>query len=342
MTSPVKDIDPSRLCDAPVLQVRNLSVEADAGARMLQLIEDVSLHLSAGESLGLIGESGSGKSITSRALLGILPSNARITGGEILLEERNLARCPEKAWRAIRGAQIAMVFQDPMRSLNPTMTVGHQVMESIAIHRPDTSKGELREMALDLFNKVRIPDSVRRFSAYPHQFSGGMRQRICIAMALGGDPRLLIADEATTALDVTIQAEILDLLDELRRERKMALMLITHDLGVAASHTDRICVMYAGKIVESGPTADVLAAPRMPYTRGLLDAVPTLDGTRAKLKSVRGMPPSPAARPDGCAFNPRCDRALEICAHNAPGVTEIDGARSFRCWHPLEIGDPDA
>lgn len=342
MTSPVKGLEPSSVRDNAVLEVRNLSVEADAGSRVLRLIEDVSLQLRAGESLGLIGESGSGKSISSRALLGILPSNARITRGEILLEGRDLAGCPESSWKAVRGAQIAMVFQDPMRSLNPTMTVGRQVMESIAVHHPGTSKRELRELALDLFDKVRIPDAARRFSAYPHQFSGGMRQRICIAMALGGDPRVLIADEATTALDVTIQAEILDLLDELRRERQMALLLITHDLGVAASHTDRICVMYAGRIVESGRTADVLAAPYMPYTRGLLDAVPTLDGPRAMLRAVRGMPPSPAARPGGCAFNPRCDRALEICAHDSPGVTQMDGQRSFRCWHPLEIGDPDA
>lgn len=342
MTSTAKVASPSTVGDGAVLQVRGLSVDAEAGRRSVQLITDVSFELRAGESLGLIGESGSGKSVTSRALLGILPSNARISQGEISLNDVDLVGCPEVFWKGVRGAQIAMVFQDPMRSLNPTMTVGHQVMESIAIHRPGTSKRELQELALELLDQVHIPDSTRRFRAYPHQFSGGMRQRICIAMALGGNPEVLIADEATTALDVTIQAEILDLLGDLRRERQMALLLITHDLGIAASHTDRVCVMYAGKIVESGKTADVLAAPHMPYTRGLLDAVPSLEGPRAQLKSVRGMPPSPGARPEGCAFHPRCDRRLELCEHDSPGVTRLKGERSFRCWHPLEVGDPDA
>jgi len=297
----------------PLLAVDNLRVEF-AARRVVHAVRGLSYTIAPGETLGLVGESGSGKSVSALALLGLLPKRVgRITGGSVRFEDRELVGLPEDQLRHVRGARIAMIFQDPLSSLNPVLTVGRQITESLETHRglnhPAASK-----RAVELLDMVGLPAARRRVDDYPHQFSGGMRQRAMIAMALACEPALLIADEPTTALDVTIRAQILDLLGRLRAELNMAVLMITHDLGVVAGFADRLAVMYAGRIVETGQTEDVLARPEHPYTVGLLHSVPRLDRPRqAELKPIGGAPPDLAGQIAGCPFAPRCAWRLDVC-----------------------------
>ncbi len=298
---------------APLLTVENLRVEF-AGRRVVHAVRGLTYTIAPGETLGLVGESGSGKSVSALALLGLLPKRVgRITAGSVRFEGRELVGLPEDQLRQVRGARIAMIFQDPLSSLNPVLSVGRQITESLETHRRLSHRAASKR-AVELLEMVGIPAASRRLDDYPHQFSGGMRQRAMIAMALACEPALLIADEPTTALDVTIRAQILDLLGRLRVELNMAVLLITHDLGVVAGFADRLAVMYAGRIVETGPTEDVLAHPEHPYTVGLLHSVPRLDRPRqAELKPIGGAPPDLAGQIVGCPFAPRCAWRLDVC-----------------------------
>jgi oligopeptide/dipeptide ABC transporter ATP-binding protein len=297
----------------PLLAVENLRVEF-AGRRVVHAVRGLSYTIAPGETLGLVGESGSGKSVSALALLGLLPKRVgRITAGSVRLEGRELVGLPEDQLRHVRGARIAMIFQDPLSSLNPVLTVGRQITESLETHRRLKHKAASKR-AVELLDMVGIPAARRRVDDYPHQFSGGMRQRAMIAMALACEPALLIADEPTTALDVTIRAQILDLLGRLRADLNMAVLMITHDLGVVAGFADRLAVMYAGRIVETGQTEDVLARPEHPYTVGLLHSLPRLDRPRqAELKPIGGAPPDLAGQIVGCPFGPRCAWRLDLC-----------------------------
>jgi oligopeptide/dipeptide ABC transporter ATP-binding protein len=320
----------------PLLAVRDLRIAVHLGGRDVVAVDGVSFALSPGRTLGIVGESGSGKSLTARAIMGLLPANTRVTGGEIGFEGVDLCRLSDREMRRRRGAGLAMIFQDPLRALDPTMRVGKQIMEAIAAHQP-VGRGEARRKALALLDAVRIPAAARRLDDYPHHLSGGMRQRVMIAIALAGRPRLLIADEPTTALDVTTQGEILELLRQLQSELEMAIVLITHDMGVAAECTDRIAVMYAGRLAEEGPTETVFAAPRMPYTRGLLDSVVDTDTTpHALLHAIGGRPPILTEMPSGCRFHPRCARATGQCAEGAPELGPDRRPHRWACWSPLE------
>ena len=306
--------------------VRDLRVEFK-GRRIVRAVRGVSYDLARGETLGLVGESGSGKSVSALSLLGLLPPKVgRITNGSVRLEGRELVGLPESAMRGIRGARIGMIFQDPLSSLNPVLTIGRQITESLETHRGITG-GAARQRAVELLELVGIPNAGRRVKEYPHQFSGGMRQRAMIAMALACEPSLLIADEPTTALDVTIQAQILELLRSLREELGMAVLIITHDLGVVAGFADRVAVMYAGRIVETGLTEEVLEHPKHPYTVGLLRSMPRLDRVRqARLTPIEGSPPDLAADLVGCAFAPRCHWRLEVCRTVDPPLETVAGA----------------
>jgi oligopeptide/dipeptide ABC transporter ATP-binding protein len=298
---------------APLLAVDNLRVEF-AARRVVHAVRGLSYTIAPGETLGLVGESGSGKSVSALALLGLLPKRVgRITAGSVLFEGRELVGLSEEQLRHVRGARIAMIFQDPLSSLNPVLTVGRQITEGLETHRGLNHRAASKR-AVELLDMVGIPAARRRVDDYPHQFSGGMRQRAMIAMALACEPALLIADEPTTALDVTIRAQILDLLGRLRADLNMAVLMITHDLGVVAGFADRLAVMYAGRIVETGQTEDVLARPEHPYTVGLLQSLPRLDRPRqAELKPIGGTPPDLATRIVGCPFAPRCAWRLDLC-----------------------------
>jgi oligopeptide transport system ATP-binding protein len=296
-----------------LLDVRDLQVEFRTRDGVARAVNGVSYTVDAGETLAVLGESGSGKSVTAQAVMGILDTPpGRITGGEILFEGQDLLRVGEDRRRRVRGAEMAMIFQDALSALNPVMTVGAQLAEMFTVHR-GLSRKDARARAVELMDRVRIPAARTRAGDYPHQFSGGMRQRIMIAMAIALEPKLIIADEPTTALDVTVQAQVMDLLAELQREYTMGLILITHDLGVVADVADRIAVMYAGRIVESAPVHDIYKAPAHPYTRGLLDSVPRLNSKGSELYAIPGLPPNLTRIPPGCAFNPRCPRARDIC-----------------------------
>lgn len=320
----------------PLLAVHDLRVEFGLrGQRRTQAVDGVTFDIQPGEHVGLVGESGSGKSVTSLAVMGLLPRRGVRTSGEVRYDGRNLLQLGQSAMSKLRGRDIAMVFQDPMTSLNPVVTVGVQVSEVISRHN-DVSKKEARDRAGDLLRRVGIPDPVRRLKEYPHQLSGGMRQRVLIAIALACNPRLLIADEPTTALDVTIQAQVLEVLKELVSETDAALLMITHDLGVVAGLCDRVNVMYSGRIVES-TTRDVLfTQPRHPYTGGLLRSIPRLDSPRGEpLHAIPGSPTSTLPWSQGCAFAPRCERAQADCTDQPPELTD-EGIRHVRCHHPLE------
>ncbi|MGH6945253.1 MAG: ABC transporter ATP-binding protein, partial [Geminicoccaceae bacterium] len=283
---------------------------------------------------GLVGESGCGKSVTARAIMRLLPTPpARIEGGRVLFDGQDLLRLDERSMRKVRGNRIGMIFQEPMTSLNPTFPVGFQVGETLRLHRR-LGRAEIRSQVLDLLHVVGIGAPERRFDQYPHELSGGLRQRVMIAMALACHPRLLIADEPTTALDVTIQAQILDLLVRLRDELGMAILLITHDLGVVAEYADEVVVMYAGKLVEWADVRALFRAPRHPYTHGLLSSMPRLAGTRGRLTTIPGTVPGPADRPPGCPFVGRCPRAIERCPAEFPPL-EREGQHTFACWNPL-------
>ncbi|MDX3377361.1 ABC transporter ATP-binding protein [Streptomyces cyaneofuscatus] len=312
----------------PLLEVRDLHVEFHTREGVAKAVNGVNYTVDAGETLAVLGESGSGKSVTAQAIMGILDMPpGRIPQGEILFRGKDMLTMPEEERRKIRGRKVAMIFQDALSSLNPVLTVGYQLGEMFRVHL-GMSKKDARLKSIELMDRVRIPAAKERVDDYPHQFSGGMRQRIMIAMALALEPDLIIADEPTTALDVTVQAQVMDLLAELQREYNMGLILITHDLGVVADVADKIAVMYAGRIVETAPVHELYSRPSHPYTRGLLDSIPRLDQKGQELYAIKGLPPNLTRIPAGCAFNPRCPKAEDICRTDIPllhPVTERDG-----------------
>ncbi|MFF7972001.1 oligopeptide/dipeptide ABC transporter ATP-binding protein [Streptomyces sp. NPDC007905] len=313
----------------PLLEVRDLHIEFHTREGVAKAVNGVNYSVSAGETLAVLGESGSGKSVTAQAIMGILDMPpARIPQGEILFRGQDMLKMSAEERRKIRGRRIAMIFQDALSSLNPVLSVGYQLGEMFRVHH-GLSKKEAKAKAIELMDRVKIPAAAARVNDYPHQFSGGMRQRIMIAMALALEPDLIIADEPTTALDVTVQAQVMDLLADLQREYNMGLILITHDLGVVADVADKIAVMYAGRIVERAPVHELYKRPAHPYTRGLLDSIPRLDQKGQELYAIKGLPPNLLRIPGGCAFNPRCPKAQDICSTQIPDllpVTEQDGA----------------
>jgi oligopeptide/dipeptide ABC transporter ATP-binding protein len=317
-----------------LLVVDNLSVEFWTSRGTVHAVNGVSFSIGAGETLGIVGESGCGKSVTALALMGILPRAARIPTGSVTLDDRDLLAQSEREWQHVRGKDIAMIFQDPMTSLNPVLTVGRQLRESIQAHLPVDRK-ESEQRAAELLDRVGIPSAKERLRDYPHQFSGGMRQRAMIAMALACEPKLLIADEPTTALDVTIQAQILDLLRDLVTERGTALMLITHDLGVVAGMCERVNVMYAGTLVETGTAEELFAEPRHPYTLGLLQSIPRLDtGRKQKLQPIAGSPRNMLSAPSSCPFAPRCPFRTDRCLKELPRLGSDSIGRRLACFNP--------
>jgi oligopeptide/dipeptide ABC transporter ATP-binding protein len=323
-----------------LLEVEDLRVAFAAGGREIRAVDGVSYRVDAGQTLAVIGESGSGKTVGCRAIMGLLPASAEISGSA-RLHGSELIGLSDAQLRKHRGSDMAMVFQDPARSLNPTMRIGRQITEAIRTHRA-VSKSQAHAQAVELLRLVRIPAADRRFHEYPHQLSGGMRQRVMIAIALACRPRLLIADEATTALDVTTQAQIMELLLELQQELGMALILISHDLGLAASYADEVVVMYAGKIVEQAPARRLFGqggTVKMRYTRALLDAIPHLErAAHTELPVVTGRPPDPTALPAGCSFAPRCPARAGDCEAKEPSLAEHDPGHWWACWHPCENG----
>ena len=336
-----------------LLEVRNFGVELPTAAGWVRPVNEVSLRIGAGESVGLVGESGSGKTMMALALMGLLPPGARVSGeARLEVEEareikevkekkgatalgvaatgrRSLVGLGEREWREVRGREIAMVFQEPMTALNPVMRIGAQIEEAIQAHDATLDAREVRRRMLEALRRAAVPEPEARAEQFPHQLSGGLRQRAMIAMALAGGPRLLIADEPTTALDVTVQKQILDLLDRLRRELQLGLLFITHDLGVVAQVADRVAVMYAGRIVEEGPAREVLRAPRHPYTQGLLAASPTLE--RGRLTPIPGSVPQLTALPPGCAFQPRCAVRVAECTRGVPELRSASSGHAARC-----------
>ncbi|MGW6915789.1 ABC transporter ATP-binding protein [Kitasatospora sp. NPDC054939] len=312
----------------PLLEVRDLHVEFHTRDGVAKAVNGVNYSVAAGETLAVLGESGSGKSVTAQTIMGILDMPpGKISQGQILFRGEDMLAMKEEQRRQIRGQKIAMIFQDALSSLNPVMTVGAQLGEMFRVHR-GLSKKEAREKSIELMERVRIPAARQRVNDYPHQFSGGMRQRIMIAMAISMEPDLIIADEPTTALDVTVQAQVMDLLAELQAEYNMGLILITHDLGVVADVADKIAVMYAGRIVETAPVRELYANPAHPYTKGLLRSIPRLDQKGQELYAIKGLPPNLLKVPAGCAFNPRCDVATDLCRTEIPTlhqVTDKDG-----------------
>jgi oligopeptide transport system ATP-binding protein len=325
---------------ASLMSVRDLAVQFKTRKSTVRAVNGVSFDLDAGETLGIVGESGCGKSVTSLAMLGILPKAGRVTHGEVLFEDVDLLKVPDSQLRQVRGNDIAMIFQDPMTSLNPVLTVGRQITEALRKHM-DMNKDEANKEAITLLDRVGIPAAKDRIEDYPHQFSGGMRQRVMIAMAISCHPKILIADEPTTALDVTIQAQILEVLKQLVAEENMALILITHDLGVVAGTCERTNVMYAGRFVESAPTRKLFAKPRHPYTLGLLKSVPRLDAVRKeKLQPIGGTPLSMTSEIEGCAFAPRCIYATEESRTKTPELRRIDSDDHLvACWNPVQEED---
>jgi len=328
--------------DVPALEVRGLVAGFETERGFLRAVDDVSFTLPRGGTLGLVGESGSGKSVTSLSIMGLLPSpQGRIEAGSVRLAGRELVGLPEGELQQIRGARVAMIFQEPMTSLNPVYTVGAQIVEAIRLHR-DMSRRDARGRAVELLKLVGIPDPGGRVEAYPHQLSGGMRQRVMIAMALSCEPEVLIADEPTTALDVTIQAQILDLLRSLQERFGMSVLLITHDLGVVAHHVSRVVVMYAGRVVEEADVTEIFARPMHPYTQGLLRSIPPVGSSLAqadrprRLPTIEGVVPSLFNLPAGCRFGPRCPRRTERCA-DEPALREVAPGRLSRCHFAEEV-----
>lgn len=312
-----------------LVELRDLKVSFDG----VQVLHGIDLDVKHGEAIGLVGESGCGKSVTWLAALGLLPGKARVSGS-VRIDGRELVGQPRSALEAVRGGRIAMIFQDPSSSLNPVLRIGRQITEALTLHR--NLKGEAAKTeALRLMDMVGIPDARRRFDLFPHEFSGGQCQRLMIAMALAGEPDLLVADEPTTALDATIQAQILDLLIALRRETGMATVFISHDLGAVSQVCERMLVMYAGRVVEQGDIGALFDAPRHPYTRGLFDAIPRLDGERGRLIPIHGTVPDPRRLPDGCAFAPRCSNAIDACRHLSPDLTDMPDGRRLACLRPV-------
>jgi len=319
----------------PLLEIDGLTVEFATLRRKVKVLEDVRIDVGKGEIVGLVGESGSGKSVTAMSVMGLLPDTARITGGRIRVGEHEVSAKSRRQLRSLRGRDMAMIFQEPMTSLNPVLTVGFQIAEVVMEHQ---GAGQAKAMAraVELMRAVGIPDAARRANDYPHQLSGGMRQRVMIAIAMACQPLLLIADEPTTALDVTIQAQILDLMVSLRDRFGMSILIITHDLGVIAEMADRVCVMYAGQIVEEAPVRDIFTTPAHPYTRLLLRSIPSARHKVERLEAIEGTTPSPHAFPEGCRFHPRCPEMAERCRE--PQTFErIGPVRQARCWRAREI-----
>jgi peptide/nickel transport system ATP-binding protein len=314
----------------PLLQVRHLRVEFPTRRGTLRALDDISFDIAPGEILGVVGESGAGKSLTGAAIIGLLEPPGRIAGGEIVFDGQRIDTLPPEAMRRIRGRRIGAIFQDPLTSLNPLYTIGRQLVETIQTHLP-LSGAEARRRAIALLQETGIPAAEQRIDQYPHQFSGGMRQRVVIALALAAEPQLIVADEPTTALDVSIQAQIIELLKRLCREHGASVMLVTHDMGVIAETCDRVAVMYAGRIAEIGPVGDVIHHPAHPYTRGLMGAIPAMDEDRETLLQIDGAMPRLDAIPSGCAFHPRCERAIERCRSERPELLDA-GATKAACW----------
>lgn len=326
--------------NTPFLKVTNLSTTFHTARGDLTAVDGVSLELARGETLGIVGESGSGKTVMSRSIMGLLPSHGVTQSGSVLFDGTEIVNADQKTLRNLWGAKIAMVFQDPMTSLNPVLRIQRQITESLLLHT-EMDKKEAKATAISLLGQVGIPSPAERVRNYPHQLSGGMRQRVVIAIALACSPRLLLADEPTTGLDVTVQAQILDLLGSLQAERHMAVILVTHDLGVVATRTDRIAVMYAGHIVEMAPTRRLFADMAMPYTKALLNSTPRIsDASHTRLTAIDGRPPDLISPPKGCAFAPRCEFASDKCRSEAPPLVAApdDPTHSFACWHPLSGG----
>ncbi len=339
MTQLGGDVDSTRQ-GPPLLAVRGLGVAFPRGSGQLHAVRDVSFEIHRGETLGLVGESGSGKSLTAFAVIGLVPPPGRVASGSVLLEGRDLARLPERELRAVRGRRIGFVFQEPMTALDPVHTIGAQIAEALSVHGL-AHGSEAHARAVALLDDVSMPEPAQAARAYPHQLSGGMRQRAMIAIALACDPDLLIADEPTTALDVTVQAQILDLLRALQQRRQLSLLLITHDLGVVAQMADRVAVMYGGRIAETADVRRLFASPQHPYTQGLLQSVP---GGRAgsRLTSIDGVVPALDAMPAGCAFSPRCPRCLERCDGEAPPAFLVGTGHEARCWLHAPEGQAEA
>ncbi|HEX4010768.1 MAG TPA: ABC transporter ATP-binding protein [Solirubrobacteraceae bacterium] len=325
--------------DAPLLAIDDLRVDFHQGQRVVRAVDGLGYEVGRARTVALIGESGSGKTVSSRAIMGLLPPTAHVRGS-IRFEGQELVGLSEQELRPLRGGEIAMVFQDPSRSLNPTMRIGAQIVETIRMHG-DMARPAALDRAAELMELVRLPAARERLRQYPHQLSGGMRQRVMIAIALAAGPKLLIADEATTALDVTTQAQIMELLHDLQRRLGMALIMISHDLGLAASFADEVLVMYAGRAVEQAPTRKLFAEVRMPYTRALLDAIPRLENPpHASLAAVPGQPPDLAAEHVGCPFAPRCPDASNRCREAAPPFAEQEPGHLWACWHPCGVQAP--
>ena len=314
----------------PLLEVRHLRVEFPTRRGTLTALDDVSFEIPPGEILGVVGESGAGKSLTGAAIIGLLEPPGRIAGGEILLDGQRIDNLPNEAMRRIRGRQIGAVFQDPLTSLNPLYTVGRQLVETIQTHLP-VNADEARARAIGLLKETGIPAAEARIDHYPHQFSGGMRQRVVIALALAAEPKLIVADEPTTALDVSIQAQIIALLKKLTQRHGAAVMLVTHDMGVIAEASDLVAVMYAGRVVEIGPVQQVIHHPAHPYTAGLMGSIPSMEKARERLLQIDGAMPRLNAIPAGCAFNPRCPRATERCRRERPDLMNAGPTRAA-CW----------
>jgi len=314
----------------PLLQVEHLRIEVPTRRGILTAVNDVSFTVAPGEVLGVVGESGAGKSLTGAAIIGLLEPPLRIGGGRILLDGRRIDDLPHEAMRRVRGKEIGAIFQDPLTSLNPLYTVGRQLVETIRTHL-DLGPAAARERALALLREVGIAGAEQRIDHYPHQFSGGMRQRVVIALALAANPRLIIADEPTTALDVSIQAQIIALLKRLCREHGTAIMLVTHDMGVIAETADRVAVMYAGRVVEIGPARTIIAEPHHPYTVGLMQSIPRIGGPRGRLRQIDGAMPRLNAIPPGCPYHPRCPEAFERCHRERPDLLSAPGSKAA-CW----------
>jgi len=315
---------------APLLEVRHLRVEFPTRRGTLLALDDISFDIAPGEVLGVVGESGAGKSLTGAAIIGLLEPPGRIAGGEILLEGQRIDNLPYEQMRRIRGRKIGAIFQDPLTSLNPLYTIGRQLTETIQTHLP-VSAEEARKRAIRLLQETGIPAAEQRIDQYPHQFSGGMRQRVVIALALAAEPKLIVADEPTTALDVSIQAQIISLLKRLCKDHGAAVMLVTHDMGVIAETCDRVAVLYAGRVAEMGPVADVIHRPQHPYTAGLMGSIPAMDEDRERLLQIDGAMPRLNAIPQGCAFNPRCPNVTERCRRERPDLMDA-GATRAACW----------
>jgi peptide/nickel transport system ATP-binding protein len=314
----------------PLLEVRNLRIEFPTRRGTLLAVDDVSFSIAPGEVLGVVGESGAGKSLTGAAIIGLLEPPGRIAAGEVKLNGLRIDNLPPDEMRKVRGREIGAIFQDPLTSLNPLYTVGQQLVETITTHL-HVSQAEARRRALALLESTGIPAADRRIDHYPHQFSGGMRQRVVIALALAAEPKLVIADEPTTALDVSIQAQIIALIKTLCREKQTAVMLVTHDMGVIAETADRVAVMYAGRVAEIGPVADVIHRPQHPYTKGLMGSIPSMTSEAERLTQIEGSMPRLTAIPTGCAFNPRCPSAMPRCTVERPDLLPA-GQSQAACW----------